>query len=83
MELATLHKEDIKAGLRKQFGTVRAFEIAQGLPKGSVGEVLRNRRWSKVERAIEAVIFPPLESLSEKPDSENGHASHSLNARAA
>lgn len=52
-----MHKEDVKAGLRKQFGTITAFEKASGLPRGSVHEVLRNRRWAKVERAIEAALL--------------------------
>lgn len=54
--LAHLHKEDIKAALRKDWGTIRAFEVAHGLSRGAVHEVLRRRRWKKVEELIEAAL---------------------------
>ena len=78
--LAEMHKEDIKAALRKQFGTVRAFELAHDLPRGSVSEILRNRRWAKVEKAVEAVINGSAKTLSNKSDSRTRNASHRLNA---
>jgi lambda repressor-like predicted transcriptional regulator len=76
MQLLGMHKEDIKAALRKRYGTVKHFEEINGLTKGSVGEVLRKRRWAKVERAIEKAI-------SDKPDSSPGSDSHRLNVTAA
>ena len=79
MSLAELHHEDIKAELRKQYGTIRQFELDKNLPAGSVHDVLRRRRWAKVERAIEAVIFGPV-TLSEKTDSKQKRAAHRLNA---
>ena len=54
--LKDLHKEDIKASIRKQFRTIRAFEERNGLPRGSVHEVLRGRRWKRVEVAVEAAL---------------------------
>ena len=81
MTLAQMHREDIKAGLRKKYGTIRQFEIAQGLSRGSVHEVLRNRRWAKVERAIEKALgVAPTQS--EKTDSIRETETHRLSAEA-
>jgi lambda repressor-like predicted transcriptional regulator len=55
--LSGMHKEDVKAALRKKFGTVTAFEVAAGIPRGSVHEVLRNRKWRRVEDAISAALM--------------------------
>ncbi len=81
MKLAELHPEDIKAELRKQFRTIRRFEEENGLSRGSVHEVLRRRRWAKVERAIEKAIFGP-EALSDKADSKAKPSAHRLCAEA-
>lgn len=82
MTLSEMHREDIKAALRKKYGTIRQFEIANGLTRGSVHEVLRQRRWAKVERAIEAAIFGS-KNQSEKTDSKAQRGAHRLNAEAA
>ena len=79
MALADIHPEDIKASIRKQFGTVRNFELAYDLPNGSVHEVLRRRRWARIERAIESVISV---SPSEKTDSRQAAGTHRLSAEA-
>ncbi|UNU43593.1 hypothetical protein EAO27_13345 [Sphingopyxis sp. YF1] len=68
MSLAQMHREDVKAALRKKYGTIRKFEIAHGFSPGSVHDVLRHRKWARVERAIAAAIDVPS-SLSEKTDS--------------
>lgn len=47
-----LHREDIKAALRKRYGSVTAFEEAKGLPKKSVSDVLRGRSAAETEQAI-------------------------------
>lgn len=47
-----LHREDIKAKLRKRFRSVTAFEQAMGLPAKSVSDVLRGRSSAATERAI-------------------------------
>jgi lambda repressor-like predicted transcriptional regulator len=52
-----MHKEDVKAALRKKFGTIIMFELAAGIPRGSVHEVLRQRRWKRVEDAIHAALL--------------------------
>ncbi|AMU90495.1 helix-turn-helix domain-containing protein [Sphingopyxis macrogoltabida] len=79
MKLADIHPEDIKASIRKQFGTIRNFELSKGLPRGSVHEVLRRRRWARIERAIESVISA---SPSEKTDSSRETETHRLSAEA-
>lgn len=77
MNLADMHPEDIKASIRKRFGTIRNFELSRNLPKGSVHEVLRRRRWARIERAIESVISA---SPSEKTDSKRKTVAHGLSA---
>jgi lambda repressor-like predicted transcriptional regulator len=46
------HREDIKAVLRKRYGSVHAFELRKGLPKDSVSDVLRGRTAGKTIAAI-------------------------------
>lgn len=81
MLLAQMHREDIKAALRKRYGTIRQFEIDHDLSRGAVHEVLRNRRWAKVERAIARALDVP-ESQSEKTDSKRKTGAHGLSAEA-
>lgn len=47
-----LHREDIKAGLRKRFGSVTAFERQRALPAKSVSDVLRGRSVAATAQAI-------------------------------
>lgn len=58
-----LHKEDIKAGLRKSHGTLAAFEVKKGLPAGSVKDVLRGRSVARTENAIAVALKKPLHDL--------------------
>lgn len=58
-----LHKEDIKAELRKQFGSLLKFEKKAGRPSGSVKDVLRGRASSETEEAIAAALKEPLHRL--------------------
>lgn len=58
-----LHREDIKAALRKRHGTLVAFETKRALPKGSVKDVLRGRAVGQTERAIAADLNMPLHRL--------------------
>ncbi|HTK34939.1 MAG TPA: helix-turn-helix domain-containing protein [Caulobacteraceae bacterium] len=50
--LSEWHREDIKAALRKRYGSVQAFERAKGLPQDSVSDVLRGRTAGKTAAAI-------------------------------
>ncbi|MGR4892243.1 transcriptional regulator [Sphingopyxis sp. LARHCG72] len=76
-----MHREDIKAALRKRYGTIRQFELDHDLSRGAVHEVLRNRRWAKVERAIEQALGVS-DSQSEKTDSKRKAVTHGLSAEA-
>jgi lambda repressor-like predicted transcriptional regulator len=55
--IATMHREDVKAGIRKLFGSVAAFERIEGLPTKSVNEVLRGRANARVSKAIEKALL--------------------------
>lgn len=63
MRLATMHPEDVKSALRKQFGTASAFERAHNLPPKSVSDHLRGKRSQRVEDAINSVL--PQSELSD------------------
>lgn len=51
-----MHREDIKAAIRKAFGTLSAFERANDLPSKSVNDVLRGRTSARVQRAIDNLV---------------------------
>lgn len=59
MELGTMHREDVKAALRKSYGSIFAFERQHDLPRKSVSDVLRGRPNSRVTTAIEQVLREP------------------------
>lgn len=50
------HPEDIKAAIRKRFGSLLAFERARGLKRQSVTEILRGRRSARTEREVRRVL---------------------------
>jgi hypothetical protein len=75
-----MHPEDIKAGLRKKFGSLFAFEDALELPRKSVSDFLRGRPNQRVASAISAALNIPQADLSDT--NGNGLATHRLNAGA-
>ena len=88
-----MHKEDIKAAIRRKHGTVMAFEQAHGLPLGSVKDVLRGRSSARTEGAIAAVLKLPMHSVfprrygltdssTKRDDSPQKRAAHRLSAEA-
>lgn len=84
-----VHKEDIKAALRKKHGSVSAFEKLRGLPRGSVRDVLRGRAVSRTARAIAKELGSTTEGLFPgrfkshfRDNSESGNLTHRLNAGA-
>ena len=81
--LATMHPEDVKAGLRKRYGSVAEFERAKGLPAKSVTEILRGRTWRRVADAVEAALQEncPSRSKSEGSDSAKQPSVHRLNRK--
>ena len=46
------HPEDIKAAIRKRHGSMTSFEVANGLPQGSVRDVLRGKASERIAIAI-------------------------------
>lgn len=60
-----MHPEDIKAALRKQFGSVFAFEDAAALPRKSVSDFLRGRPNQRVRDAIDKILSPAVSELSD------------------
>ena len=47
-----LHHEDIKAELRKRFGSVHAFALQSGLGQDAVTDLFRGRTSARVAQAI-------------------------------
>lgn len=73
-----MHPEDIKAALRKKYGSVFAFEDAKDLPRKSVSDFLRGRPNQRVKDAIAKVVS--VSSVSElSDDSRMRVGSHRLN----
>lgn len=58
-----MHREDIKAELRKRYGSVAVFSERAGLPPGLVSDVLRGRASSRAEAAIAAALNMPIQRL--------------------
>lgn len=58
-----MHREDIKAELRKRYGSLQAFSERVGLPDGLVSDALRGRRSSRAEAAIAAALNMPIHKL--------------------
>lgn len=81
MALAGMHREDIKAELRKRFGSVAAFERVKHLPEKSVTDLLRGYRSARVERAIIDAISTPIPNQSEYSDNSSTlDPTHRINA---
>ena len=56
MLIETMDPEDIKAALRKRYGSVRAFVRQHDLPDTGVSDILRGRTSKRVSDAIERVL---------------------------
>lgn len=68
MGIEQMDREDVKAELRKRFGTIGLFEAEHGLPKKSVSDLLRGRASQRVSDAVESALSKPL---SQFRDSDN------------
>ncbi|WCT75443.1 hypothetical protein PQ455_10545 [Sphingomonas naphthae] len=75
-----MHREDVKAGLRKRFGTIAAFERARSLPPKSVNDVLRGSTNARVTEAIEKALTEPL-APTNRPDFSGCSADAELSHR--
>lgn len=71
-----MHLEDIKAAIRKRFGTVQAFEKHASLARGAVANALRQPN-RKAEIAIaQALGIRPQALWPERYDSKTGKRHH-------
>jgi len=82
MTFSALHREDVLAQIRKEYGSAAAFERAHKFPTKSVNEVLRGRANARVSRAIELLLSNARAPL--KPEysanSAKRSSAHRLNA---
>lgn len=89
MDYRTLHPEDVKAAIRKRFGSLLKFEENEGLPRQSVTDLLRGKASARVAAAVnqvlsDAAVTATPKASSGKPDnSRPRRAPHCLNAKAA
>lgn len=73
------HREDLKADLRKRFGSIAAFERAYGLPARSVKDVMRGKSRPAVAQAIADALnvhvryLFPARFKSPNGDNSNDH----------
>ncbi len=58
-----IHREDIKAALRKKFGSILNFEKKYGLSYRSVTDALGGKRRPTTERIIAEVLGHSVEDL--------------------
>lgn len=80
----TLHREDIKAILRKRHGTMQAFADACGLKSQAIADFLRGRTSAHVADLVEAELRDAAQEdgfESMKLDGSNDDpVMHSINA---
>lgn len=81
MILDRLHPEDVKAAIRKRFGTVSRFIEARGLPETGVSDLFRGRTSKRVRDAVEEVLQEEAQSIKLDPN-EMSAGAHRLNAGA-
>lgn len=92
MKTEKKHREDIKAELRKRYGSTLAFEQARNLPRRSVKDVLYGRKNARTLGAIaeelgceNLIILPikrPRRAAIRQVNKSTKGACHCLNAGA-
>jgi phage terminase small subunit len=75
-----LHAEDVKAAIRKKFGTIKEFHRVYDLPKTGLQEILRGRSSQRTSDAVDEVLAEVEES--KKLDSTADSVPQHLNAEA-
>lgn len=60
MSFRDLHHQDVRAAIKKRYGTILAFQKAHNLPATGVHDVLRGGTSKRVEDAIESVLMEQL-----------------------
>lgn len=81
MLLDQTHPEDVKAAIRKRFGTISSFIREKGLPPTGVSDLFRGRSSQRVRDAVEDVLKEQAESI-ELDDSKAVTDAHRLNRAA-
>ncbi len=82
-----LHPEDVKAAIRKRFGSLAAFEREKKLPVESVTNLLRGQKSRRVAKAVDAILAIEINSPTRPSgipeDKPKRPIAHRLNAEAA
>lgn len=63
MLLDRMHPEDVKAAIRKRFGSVTRFVEERDLPPTGVSDLFRGRTSARVRAAVEQVLEEQSESI--------------------
>ena len=64
MKPRPLHREDIKSRIRKEYGSLAAFERQKALPEGSARDVLRGKSVSRTAEAIAQELGVSFKAIS-------------------
>lgn len=87
MLIDEFHPEDIKAAIRKRYGSLLAFERAHGLHRQATSEILRGRPSARTEAAMRKVLEEDARWSVGKPispaSSSAGAGLHPQNSEAA
>lgn len=51
-----VHHQDVRAAIRKQYGSIVRFEQANGIRKGGVHDILRGYESKRVRQAVEKFL---------------------------
>ena len=88
MTYKDFHPEDVKAAIRKRFGSLNKFEKAHGLAHNSVADMLRGRTSARTARVVDAVLLMESAATAPRPSyipdiTRKSRAPHRLSAKAA
>ncbi len=81
MLLDRMHPEEVKAALRRRYGTVSRFVALRGLPETGVSDLLRGRTSRRVRDAVEEALREGEQSIKLDSSSDKSSA-HRLNGAA-
>jgi hypothetical protein len=72
--------QDVRAAIKKQFGTIVEFHRVYALPASGVHDILRGRASARVEAVVDEILAKERESTN--VDSTADSATQHLNAEA-
>ena len=76
-----IHREDVKAAIRKRYGTIKAFTRAHGLAPTSVTDLFRGRTSAPTEQAIKKMLSEEGRQSSFVDNSRRKKAPHCQSAK--